>query len=100
MADRSLASVQGARFRLVRRAISDRVLRHGQTHFSPDPRALEGNGAVQEPGFGRFFEELEALARLCKPVVAERLGYHVVLSADGVTLVVPNDDGGSNSTPR
>ena len=51
---------------------------------------------LQQPGFGRFFEELEALARLCKPVVvAERLGYHVVVLEDGTTVVVPNADGGS-----
>lgn len=51
---------------------------------------------LQQPGFGRCFEELDALARLCKPVVARQLGYHVVVSSDGETLVVPNADGGSN----
>ncbi len=45
---------------------------------------------LQQPGFGRCFEELDALARECKPVVAGRLGYQVVTS-DGATLVVPHE---------
>ena len=32
-----------------------------------------------QPGFGRCFEELDALARACTPLVAGRLGYQVKL---------------------
>lgn len=46
----------------------------------------------RQPGFGRCFEELDALARACKPVVAGRLGYQVAVSADGATVAVPDAD--------
>ena len=46
-----------------------------------------------QPGYGRCFEELDALARACKPVVAERLGYRV-MSSDGATTVVARDSVG------
>jgi len=53
------------------------------------PLAAHQRGEQRPPGFARCFEELDALARACKPVVAGRLGYQVVPSADGSTRLVP-----------
>ncbi len=55
------------------------------------PMVAHQRTQLQQPGFGRSFEELDALARACKPVVAGQLGYQVVTS-NGVTQVVARLD--------
>lgn len=59
-----------------------------------EPMILHQRMQQEQPGFGRCFEELDVLARACKPVVAGQLGYRVVVS-DGATMVVPHADAGS-----
>ncbi len=39
------------------------------------PLVMHQREELQEPGFGRYFEELQVLARECRPVVTRRLGY-------------------------
>lgn len=50
---------------------------------------------LQQPGFGRCFEELQVLARTVTPVVAGQLGYQVASDAGSVAILRP--DPGSSS---
>jgi len=54
-----------------------------------EPMIAHQRTQLQQPGFGRCFEELDALARACQPAVtAGQLGYRVV-SSDGEARLVP-----------